>query len=94
MPPLIREELEARYMARRNRSLAEHGFDIDPDGFLFALNDTFDSMYANVLPSLDELLVRPTEAIRFCAVVRERLREPDLPEYLILRTILNFRKHG
>ena len=57
--------------------------DIDLDTFKDALVDTFDSMYREILPWMDELLVRPTEAIRYCVAVRDRLRNLDIPEDVI-----------
>jgi hypothetical protein len=81
-------------MARKNKTLSDLGFDIDPETFEHALTDTFDSMHRDNMSSLDELLVRPTRALIFCEAIRERLNEYDLPEDVILRTLLNLRKHG
>jgi hypothetical protein len=91
-PPVLASAKE-HHVARLDKTLADLGFDIDPDAFKDVLSDTFDSMYAGMLPSIDELLVRPTEALRYCVAIRDRLRNFDLPEDVILRTLLNTRKH-
>lgn len=40
----------------------------------------------------EDLLCHPVDAIRFCAAVCGKLRCFDLPDDLILRTLLNMRK--
>ena len=41
---------------------------------------------------IDELLCHPDEAKRFCAQVRVKVSCPELPDSLILRTLMNARK--
>jgi hypothetical protein len=88
------DRLKDYYMARRNKGIEDFDFGIAKEVFLDVLNDTFDSMYRDMDLSFDELLVRPTEAVRFCAAIRDRFKILDIPEDLILRTMLNDRKHG
>jgi hypothetical protein len=42
---------------------------------------------------IDELLLRPREAQYFCDQVRRKYADSDLPDDIILRPILQRRKH-
>jgi hypothetical protein len=79
--------------------LATFGIEMDEDQFRGMLVELFHNLY-RAIPSVDELLVRPREAIRYCDRVRDHLAGTgedaafDLPDEVILRTLLNQRKHG
>lgn len=85
-----------RIMARLN--LANNGIGMDEGQFKELLTDQFHAHY-RALSSVDELLVRPHEAIRYCDRVRDALAGTgegsayDLPDDVILRTLLNLRKN-
>jgi hypothetical protein len=65
---------------------------MEPDRFKEILVDTWDAMFRG---RTDEwVLARPTDqAIPFCVAVRRKVREPDLPESVILETLMNLRKY-
>lgn len=86
------ERLGAYYVARLSSTLAEYGIDTDPEMFVDQLIDQCFVMYPAF--TIDELLVRPREALRFCDAVRERLGNYDLPDDMLLRPLLNRRKQG
>lgn len=71
----------------------EYGVDMDRDEFVEKLVGEFEETYRGGL-SIDELCLRPTEALRFCTDTRRRLGAFDLPDDIILRTIMNHRKRG
>jgi hypothetical protein len=83
--------LEEALVARKNARFADYGIDDDPDVFVDALIDLMGQMYPAF--TIDELLLRPREAIKFCDVVRHRHGAYDLPDDVILRPMLNRRKH-
>jgi hypothetical protein len=43
--------------------------------------------------TVDGLMCEPAEAIRFCWLVRFQLRNPELPDRVIMKTLLNIRKN-
>jgi hypothetical protein len=94
MTTVYLDRLRGYYMARGNKTIEDFDFGITKEAFLYCLNDTFDSMYREMDLTVDELLVRPTEGLRYCAAIRERLKFLDIPEDVIMRTLLNERKHG
>ena len=89
-PPL--ERLLEPIVARLSKTLAEFGVDEDPDAFVDRLADVFHRMFPAF--TIDELLVRPRQALRFCDGVRETLGNYDNPDDILLRPLLNRRKHG
>jgi hypothetical protein len=88
---------EERIMARLK--LSTFGINMDEERFREMLADTLHAHY-RAIPSIDELLIRPREASRYCDRVRDQLSVTgeeaayDLPDDAILRTLLNMRKHG
>jgi hypothetical protein len=68
-----------------------YGVDKTPDEFKEMLVDRLHSMYPAF--SIDELLVRPQEAIDYCKSIRRTLENFDLPDDLILRPLLSTRKN-
>lgn len=93
--PTVRTE--DRYMARL--VLKNFGIKMAEQPFKEMLADTMHAHY-RAIESIDELLVRPREAIRYCDRVRDQLATAgeseayDLPDDVILRTLLNMRKRG
>jgi hypothetical protein len=81
-------------MARRNKTIVDHTDSITLEAFHDGLSDTFDNMYRDSIPTVDELLVRPREAMRFADAIRSRFGDFDLPDDLILRGLLRVRKGG
>ncbi|MBN2296347.1 MAG: hypothetical protein JXM70_28215 [Pirellulales bacterium] len=53
--------------------------------------EEFNSCYRSW--TIDELLLHPREAARFCEDTRRKFAYWDLPDDIILRVILNARKH-
>jgi len=86
------ERLKAIYMARKNQTFADYGVDDDPEMFTDRLVEMMHGMYAAF--TIDELLLRPREALKFCDAVRGSTGHVDLPDDVILRLILNRRKQG
>jgi hypothetical protein len=81
-------------MARRNSmEPRDYGLDMDRQEFLEKLTDLQNETYRGQL-SIDELCLRPTEALRFISDARRMFAAYDLPEDFILRTLMNNRKKG
>lgn len=90
--PINPERLKAYYVTRLSKTLSEFGIEIDPETFVDQLVERFQAMYPAF--TIDELLVRPREALRFCDAVRVATGNYDLPDDVLLRPLLNRRKHG
>jgi hypothetical protein len=58
------------------------------DQMVNAFNDTYRGGW-----TIDELLVHPREAVKFCDDVRRKHAYYDLPDDIILRGIMNARKN-
>lgn len=80
-------------MGRGNWDPKEFGLNIKKtelvDQFVVAFADIYRDAW-----SIDELLVHPREASRFCDDVRRKHGYYDLPDDVILRGIMNRRKAG
>jgi hypothetical protein len=88
VPDLAR--LKEALVARLSLTLADFGIDLGPEEFVDLLADMMAQLYPAF--TIDELLVRPREALRFCDAARQRLDCYDLPDDVILRALLNRRK--
>jgi hypothetical protein len=79
-------------VARLSKTLEEYGIEGDPEQFV----DKLVEMLHNTYPAytVDELLLRPREALRFCDSVRQSINNYDVPDDVLLRPILNRRKQG
>jgi hypothetical protein len=64
----------------------------DPNDFRDRIIESFKAMYVGWTD--EDLLHKPTEGIKFCDEIRRKLRNRNLPEELILRTLTNARKAG
>lgn len=83
-----------RIMARLD--LTRFDIQMDPTAFKDLVAQRFVLHYP-AIGTVDELLVRPREAARYCDHVRDALAATeeaayDLPDDVILRTLLNARK--
>jgi hypothetical protein len=79
--------------ARIEPQLKEHGCDMSPNQFRQYVDEMFAEHVTDY--TLDEMLLHPREAISFCDTVRQSGREfADLPDHLILRSVIGQRKKG
>ncbi len=80
------------YVSRFSKTLTKYGIIEDPKMFIDRLVEIFQGMYPAF--TIDKLLIRPREALRYCEAVRAACKNFDLPDPLILGSLLNRRKHG
>jgi hypothetical protein len=90
-PNVIESNLETTVARRLEDRLAEFGVEMDADSFRTLLTDTLNGMYRNW--NDEELMHRPSEALRYCHAIRQASRGYDLPEEVILRALSGQRKH-
>jgi hypothetical protein len=86
------KKIKAALVARQAQTFASYGIEEDPEQFIDRLVDLMAEMYPAC--TVDELLLRPREAILFCDAVRHGTGYIDLPDDIILRPLLNRRKQG
>ena len=79
-------------MSRATFDPAEFGVGVSKDEFMDRIADTFNETFRGSL-SVDELLLRPREAVRFCDSVRARHNWFDVPDDILLRSLMNRRKN-
>ncbi|HVS36168.1 MAG TPA: helix-turn-helix transcriptional regulator [Gemmataceae bacterium] len=87
------EELghEGKRMARKLKDeLKQHGCPMDADGFRKLLEEKKEATFPAY--SFDDLVCRPDDAKRFCELIRAEPSCDKLPDFLILRTLMNVRK--
>lgn len=87
------EELghKERRMARKLKDeLNEHGCSMDPIAFRTLLEETKASSSPDL--SFDDLVCRPDDAKKYCDLIRSQPSCDKLPDFLILRTLMNVRK--
>jgi len=82
---------EEHLLARASLDPAEYGIDLDKDRF----GDIIVEEHHLQCPALsvDELLLRPRTAAAFCDAVRFRHHWWDLPDDILLRTLITRRKN-
>ena len=78
-------------MARHSFKPSDFGIDVEKEVFLDMMVNDFNDVYRGGW-TIDELLLHPREAILFCDDVRRKHRYFDLPDDIILRSILQRRK--
>lgn len=78
-------------MAKRSFDPKEYGVGLDRDRFDDLMVDEFHNTIRAW--TIDELLLRPRDALDFCNEVRSKHGWPDLPDECILRVILQRRKN-
>jgi hypothetical protein len=95
MTVLVADEVSAFYreflMARDNFDPRAFGVDLDRKDFADQMAEDFNAFFRGQ-QSVDELLLHPRDAIRFCDEVRFKRGYWDVPDDIILRAILNRRK--
>lgn len=78
-------------MVRGKFDPAEFGVNLSREDLTEQMVDEFNSAYRSW--TIDELLVHPREATRFCDDVRRKFGYWDLPDDIILRVIMTRRKN-
>ena len=79
-------------MIKLSDQLAAHDCKVDAGEFVRVVVGHFAAKFRRHY-STEELLHRPTEAIKFCEQVRKKLRS-SVPDPVILRTLTNARKRS
>jgi hypothetical protein len=79
-------------VARKSFVPQDFGVDMEREAFDDQTVDFFGSIYKGNL-TIDELLLHPAEAMRFCSDYRRKHGYFDLPDDIILRVILQRRKN-
>ena len=79
-------------MTRGKFKPQDFGVDIDKDDFLDRIVELF-SEYTRGTISLDEMLLRPDMSKQFCNDVRTRTGYFDVPDDIILRSVMMRRKN-
>ena len=72
---------------------SEFGVDFDKRTFIAEVVKVFNQCVFAEVWTVDELLLHPREAIRFCDMVRDRRKWYEVPDDVILRSLLQRRKH-
>jgi len=85
-------------MAKPKTDLKQYGITLSKDDFWRYLWRAFEEFYRHPaypseIESIDELVLRPDEAQKFCHVIRVRLNS-GAPDDVILRALLAHRKKG
>jgi hypothetical protein len=80
-------------MRRGDFDPAQFGVDLSRVEFIDQMVNDFNQIYRDDL-TFDELLLHPQEAAGFCQEIRRKRGYYDLPDDIILRSIMNARKHG
>lgn len=78
-------------MARQSIDPEQHGVQMGKEEFIDLMVEEFNNAFRSW--SIDELLLHPRQAMRFCDDVRYRHAFYDLPDDMILRAILYRRKN-
>lgn len=95
MPAVISKQAgfyKGYLMARASINPREYGVDMERDAFLDLMVEEL-AGYARGQLTLDELLLRPRAALHFCDTVRQQHGWFDLPDDIILRSIMQRRKN-
>lgn len=79
-------------MGRHAINPRDYGIQMDSPEFMDQMVETFAAVYRGQW-TIDELLLHPSEAIRFCGDVRRQYGYFDLPDDIILRAIMIRRKN-
>jgi hypothetical protein len=79
-------------MSRPSFEPRDFGVNLEKPEFLDQMAEAFNTTYRGQW-SLDELLLHPREAARFCDDVRHRFGYYDVPDDIILRSIMQRRKN-
>ena len=78
-------------MARGKFNPMDFGVSMERDAFMDLMVDDFNRAFQDTL-TIDELCLRPRSALAFCEEVRTRHGFFDVPDDVILRSIMTRRK--
>ena len=78
-------------MVRGKFNPQDFGVNLSREELAEKIVDEFNGCYRSW--TIDELMLHPREAARFCEDTRRKFTYWDLPDDIILRVILNVRKH-
>jgi hypothetical protein len=79
-------------MGRQTFDPLDFGVNMDREQFVDLLAEEFNTTYRGAW-SVDELLLHPREAMQFCDGVRHKHGFFDVPDDIILRSVLQRRKN-
>lgn len=79
-------------MARGRFDPSEFGVEMERDAFIDVMTEDFNDHTRGQL-TLDEMLLRPRTALYFCDQVRQKHGWFDLPDDIILRSVMIRRKN-
>jgi hypothetical protein len=79
-------------LARNAFDPRHHGINLEREEFIDKMVDEFNTAFKGQ-NTIDELLLHPRDALRFCDDVRGRNHYYDLPDDIILRVNLQRRKN-
>lgn len=86
-------EFRRRYlMGRTGFNPRDFGVNMDKDAFVDMIVDAFNEFIKDEF-SLDEMLLRPRLALQFCDFARNRFRFWDMPDDILLRSVMYRRKN-
>jgi hypothetical protein len=92
-PTPSREFTESHLMARKRTDPKEHGVPLEKEEFAEQIIGEFEKFLPRGL-TVDEFLLRPRVALAFCDEIRLDNGWFDLPDDVILRQIMNYRKQA
>lgn len=78
-------------MARTTIRLKDHGIDMETTKFAKLMLGELKELHEDKL-SVDKLVCRPQQAGEFCQVMRRKYGWVDVPDYVILEPMMNWRK--
>ena len=84
---------QAFYLARHSFDPHQFGVDLNKGELIDQMCEEFNSCYRGQW-TVDELLLHPQEALQFCNDVRRKHGYFDLPDDIILRSIMQRRKNA
>ena len=71
---------------------SEYGVDMDPGDFRECCVEEF-NLYTMGRMTLDEVLLRPRVAVHFCDSIRQKFKWFDMPDDILLRSVMARRKN-
>jgi len=79
-----------RMVRRLDTALEQYGCQLDPISFRELLEGRHEYMFPSW--TIDELVCNPDDAKKYCHSIRAETECPELPDPLILRTLMNARR--
>ena len=91
--PVSQAAFYREFLMNRGRfDPADFGVEIPKDDFIDQMVETVSTIYRDTW-TVDELLLHPREAMKFCDDIRRQFGYYDVPDDIILRVIMNRRKN-